>query len=872
MRAARLCLLGLAALLALASLAPAAGAAEGDLELAVLDRAGNRDDRAGIHPDRLVMTVLPEETETEENPRDLVIDFSPGLGGNPAGAALCPRREMSELGGECPSDSQVGVLVTVGEEKETTTPIYNIEPAPNELAVFGAPGFISVKLVARLRPDDAGLSMRLSDIALPLEGPVLETRFEFWGIPADHQEGTVAPRAALLTMPTRCDEPFSVTVRSRTWERPDRWTVSKADTGRTLHSCAELPFAPGFGLGLGDASADAPTGVDLNVTAPQRQDPDLTAESQIRRVDIALPAGMALSPGGAAGLSSCGDAQFGLGNEEAVECPAASRLGTVELRAAQLRSPMPGTIYLGEPTASERFRLLIVGRGSGTQLKLAGALRTDSRTGQMTAVLDRLPQLPLGAMTMRLDGGPGALLASPLRCGPATATATFVPYSDTDAVRSSSSVAVAARGAAPCLGPPPFAPKLEAGVTEVGAGKAADFSMTLRREDGEQLPGRFSVTLPAGLSASLGQVEACGAAAAAGGACPGASRVGSATAAVGSGSQLASLPGDVFLTGPYRGAPFGLAIKFVARVGAFDLGTVVVRAALRVDALTGRVTIDSDALPTMLDGIQVRFRTIGIDLDRPGFLRNPTSCGPAQVEATIHSSEGARVESITPFQLRGCVALPFRPRLSTALTPAKELRRGGRPTLRVTVRSARREANLRRLDLDLPRWLRLDSSGVAELCSRGAAQRGNCSARARVGSARAWTPLFAKPLRGSVFVAQPQSGEQPDLWVGLRGPGGVRLNLRGESAEVDGRVQTRLLGLPDTPLSRLVLELGGGKSGLFALGRGICRDDARLRAGFLVEGQNGARARGRTSLGGKPRCGGEASGEGAAKAEGKRRD
>jgi len=863
--------LGLAALLALAVGWPAAALAEGELAVQVLDRAGSPDDRAGAHPDRLVMNINPSDDVAEETPRDLVIDFPPGFGGNPAGVALCPRSFFAAGSfADCPVESQVGVLVAVRETEEEETPIFNIEPAPNELAVFGTPGtFVPVKLTATLRPEDAGLRLSLTDIPKSFFEPALENRFEFWGVPADHQEETTAPRSVLLTMPTRCGEPFSVTARSRTWEKPDSWLVQRGDTGRPLRGCGDLPFGPQLGFGLDGTAPDSPVGVEMALSTAQRDGPDQVAESHIRHTRIALPAGMTLSPGGAAGLDTCSDAQFGFGTDEAVACPPSSRVGSVGVAGPQLRAPLGGAIYFGEPLPSERYRLLIVARGSGAQIKLRGALRPDPRTGRLTAVMEDLPQVGLGQMTMRLDGGPGGLLASPLRCGAATATATFDPYSGGAATQSSAAGQVGAPG---CSGDPRFAPRLLAGGMSGVAGQATDFSLTLQRSDGEQLPGRFSVALPAGLSASLGKVETCGAAAAASASCPAASRVGSAIAAVGSGPQLASLPGDVFLTGPYRQAPYGLAIRFVAKMGPFDLGKVVVRAALRVDSLSGRVTIDTDAMPTLLEGVQVRFRTIGIDLEREGFLRNPTSCGPARVEATIHSSEGARAEVSTPFHLRDCVALPFRPRLSAALVPAAELRRGGRPTLRVTMRSSRREANLRRLDLDLPRWLRLDSAAVAELCARGAAQRGNCSPRSRVGTARASTPLFATPLQGSVSVAQPESGDQPDLWVGLRGPGGVRLNLRGETSESkDGRTHTRLLGLPDTPLSRLVLRLGGGKRGIFAVGKGVCGSGTQLRAGFLLEGQNSARSLGRTSLGGKPRCGRAERGDRAQDADVKRR-
>ena len=71
------------------------------------------------------------------------------------------------------------------------------------------------------------------------------------------------------------------------------------------------------------------------------------------------------------------------------------------------------------------------------------------------------------------------------------------------------------------------------------------------------------------------------------------------------------LKGGVFLTGPYKGAPYGLAVEVRAKAGPFDLGDVVVRQAIYVDPIDAHVTVVSDPLPTVVKGVPVRLRASG---------------------------------------------------------------------------------------------------------------------------------------------------------------------------------------------------------------------------------------------------------------------
>ncbi len=850
-RAVRLLLVLLAILLAAPSMAGADLVfAPQNTTMAVLDAAGHPDNRAGAHPDRLVQSFEFEDTGgAPEHAKDMVIELPPGFAGDLSGTPFCPRAMIADYSGECPLESQVGSL--------SGSPLFNIEPGPDEAASFAIKTFLGpVRAIGRLRPTDQGLSLHLSNIKYSYFSQLDEGTIELWGVPADHQEGTSIPRRPFLTTPTRCDStPLAVTMRMRTWERQDRWTAITVDSGQPQVGCGELRFGPQLGFSLDSPVADAPTGVRIELTSPANEDPDGLATAQLRDASIVLPQGMTLSPGAAERLRSCSDAQLGLGTAAAPSCPASSRVGTAELVVGSLSKPVTGRVYLGQEQSGDRFRLFIAASAPGSEIKFVASLRTNAATGRLTTQLSDLPQVPLERMTLRFTGGRDALLATPLACGPAPASAEFTPYSGGPTAAWAGAVAVTGIAGAPCAGPAPFAPSFSGGSTNARAGRATAFTATVRRQDGEQLPARLSIALPAGVSAALGTVRTCPAAAAARAACPAASRVGTALGELGPGTSPARIGGDIYLTGPYRRAPFGIAIGFKAALGPFDLGTFVVRGAIRVDPLSGRVTVETDPLPTSFEGLPIRFQTLALDLDRPGFMRNPTSCAPTRVAATLRAASGALARPSTPFLLRGCIDLPFRPAFSMALTDRGELHRDGKPGLRISARVPAGDANLRMVEIAFPKLLKFGAA-LRQICARREATEGNCPKGSRVGTAAARSPLLDAPMRGSIYAVQPRGTGSPDLWTRLAGSG-LEVSLKSETTAKDGRAVTRLVDLPDFPLATLRMKFASGEQGMLKLEGDPCASRGGLVAPMRIAGQNEARTEIRAGVAVPANCGRE---------------
>jgi hypothetical protein len=375
------------------------------------------------------------------------------------------------------------------------------------------------------------------------------------------------------------------------------------------------------------------------------------------------------------------------------------------------------------------------------------------------------------------------------------------------------------------------------------------------RRDGEQVPRRFALALPAGLSAAFGNVQVCPDAGLAAGNCPAASRVGGLLARVGSGPNPVALRGEAYVTGPYRRAPFGMLLRIPAALGPFDLGTMSFRAGATIDGRTGRVVVSTDSLPAAIEGIPVRFQAIELSIDRPGLVHNPTSCRPAAVDATIEASSGASAAASDRLRLSGCHRLGFRPSLRVALEGRAELHRHGHPGLRISAHMRSGDTGLRAMKIVLPGGLRLGIAGLEEICSRPDAAASACPAGAQVGTAIARTSLLSKPLKGAIYIVQPKGNGLPDLGISLAAMG-TRLSFSGRTESEDGRLFTKLVGLPDMPLSSFTMRLSGGSDGAFSLETGLCGGGRprRLDSLLFATGQDGSKRRSRVPIETNARC------------------
>jgi len=801
-----------------------------------------------------------------QSPREVVAHLPAGFIGDPAvSRPQCTAVQMSAVPPgpwpHCPVQSQVGVFYLPTSD---VVPVWNVVPPPGYPAAFAFWYYSTTTyLLPRLRPGDYGIDVVVPRASSTL--PLPSTELDLWGVPADSSHdylrglcvtfqpsGNACPspaeRLPFLRNPTSCTgEPLPWTIEMDSFQNPGTY-IQGGTTTPAMEGCEKLPFDPGISLTPDEHGAHSPSGLAVNIEMPQGRSFNGLAEADLKAATVRLPKGVSLNPASADGLGSCSDAELRLGLEGPSDCPESSKLGTLKLTTPLLEDPVEGSVYLRsqasqDPASGDLYRLALELESDryGIHIKLPGSLIVDPGTGQMTTSFGNLPQLPFESMRLHLKDGPRAPLTTPSTCGSYAAHAEFTGWNG-KSVSFDPSFVVDQHCA-----PPHFDPGFEAGVSDPTAGAFSPFTLRVTRDSGMPNLSRIAATLPEGELAKLAGVPVCSDAQVAAKACPASSRIGRVTTAVGEGSsplylpQPGKAPTALYLAGPYKSAPYSILATVPAQSGPFDLGTVTVRSALRVDPVTTQVTVQSDPLPQIFGGIPVSYRDVRVEVDRPGFTLNPTDCEPQRVTATIGSIAGASAAVSDRFQVGDCAALGFKPKLSLSL--AGEARRTGNPALTAVLRMPKaNQANIAKTTVILPKTMFIDNAHISNPCTRVQFEARECPKSSILGRASAFSPLLDEPLRGPVYFRS-NGGERelPDLVADLNGQ--IHITLVGfiDSVAAKGtetsRVRTRFLSIPDAPVSKFVLKMAGGERGLLENSADICR--GKHRASVRMDAQNG---------------------------------
>jgi hypothetical protein len=855
-------------------------------ELTPENADGSIDTQAGSHPFQLTSNVMlnmgADPGHPPALPKDLEFQLPPGLIGNPTAFPQCPIGRFSLVAGEypsslvnqCPASTAIGVATVTVQEKKylprggtIVAPLFNVAPAPGEPARFGfvAAG-VPVILDTSVRTGgDYGVTVsvkNISELASFIEG-----RVTFWGIPGDPRHDAArgwgcvahgrlaefAPPCAplgqsnpqpLLSLPTSCTGALQTTVVADSWSEPNVFTAPVAGVGLPgLDGCNRLPFSAAIAVVPDGHAASTATGLTVDVHVPQEEALNAAglAPSDVRDTSVVLPAGVALNPAGADGLSACSESEILLSTGSVPSCPDAAKVATVTIKTPLLPNPLVGAAYLAAQNANPFGSLVamyLVARDpvSGVLVKLAGEVRADLTTGQLVATFKNTPQLPFEDAEFHFFGGERAPLATPAHCGAYTTTASIAPWSGGVPASASSTFNITSGpNGSPCPGPSlPFSPSLTGGSTNINAAGFTPLSTTIARADGQQNMQSVQLRFPPGLSGILAGVPLCGEAQANEGACGPQSLIGETTVSAGVGSDPVSVKGGkVYLTGPYQGAPFGLSIVNPVKAGPFDLehdtanpaqqpacDCVVVRAKIEVDPHTAALTVTTDpsgphAIPHMIDGIPVQIQKVNVLVNRPGFTFNPTNCSPMSLTGTIAGDEGAISPVSVPFQATNCAVLKFAPKFTVSTSAKTSKANGATLTAKLAEPpgSLGTQANITKVKVELPKQLPSRLTTLQKACTSAQfeANPAGCPSASIIGHATVRTPLLPVPLTGpAIFVSH--GGEAfPSLIMVLQGYG-VTVDLVGTTfINKAGITSTTFKTVPDVPFSTFELTLPQGK-------------------------------------------------------------
>ncbi len=671
-----------------------------------------------------------------------------------------------------------------------------------------------------------------------------------------------------ITNPSSCPGPGpattnTVTLTAATSQVASRVYITPIGTEgcNGLTPFLPVPFEPAFALKTETTQSDQPTGVTTELTLPHNPghtEADIDS-SQLDNATITLPEGMTLNPSAAHGLEACTPAQIGFGTRNAAKCPFGSKIGTVTINVPNLPpESLKGDIYLG---GSESGRITgqpyitylnAESARYGVTVRLKGTVEANEKTGQVTARFLKNPEQPVSEVILHFKDGPLAPIANPLACGTAKTETTLVPYIESPGGPSFTKTPTTAftvdnNGAGEaCKSPLPFAPTQASESQPATGGASTNFSFTVTRPSGQQYLSQIKTVLPAGLVGRIPAVSLCteaqvAEAAAGTGGCPASSRIGSVTVLAGAGSAPYQFSGSAYLTGPYNGAPYGMAIVVPAVAGPFNLGNVVTHETINVEPYTSRVVV-AGSVPTIYKGIPLRMQSLNVEVNRQGFMLNPTSCVPLLTESTLTgvtllgSSTFTTAEVKSPLVTEECNKLAFKPSFG-AIAGAKTSRTNG-ANLEVNISQPVGQANIQQVTTTLPKQLPVRLSTLAKACPAATFEAGpapgGCAKEANVGTVKATTPVLPGTLTGTAWLVSHGSEAYPNLDLILNGDG-VTVILVGRTKVSNSQITTSFSTLPDVPVSNISLYLPSGPNSVLGANGSLCRSPMKMLTTLVAQ-------------------------------------
>jgi hypothetical protein len=601
----------------------------------------------------------------------------------------------------------------------------------------------------------------------------------------------------------------------------------------------QVPFEPTFNFSQSSTLSDQPDQITTEATLPN--EPQENAQSQVRTASIVLPAGMTLNPSAAHGLEACTPAQARIHSATfGTACPTGSEVGTVKLEVPTLPAgSFTGNAYLGAPESGTitgpPYTLYVVADSAryGVSVRLRAEVKPDPVTGQLTTVFPENPEQPFESLSIKFDRGVLTSVANPLICGSPNGSSSFTPTTGTPAAVNASFGATITG----CAASIPFALSQSTENETTNGGGHTSWTYGLSRPEGNQYLQRVKTVLPPGLVGNIPDVTLCAEPLASKGECTSASRIGTVTAQSGSGSSPYTFTGSAYMTGPYNGAPYGLSIVVPAVAGPFHLEDVRARATINIDPTTAQVTSDA-VVPTIVGGIPIRLRSLSVNVNRQGFLDNPTNCSaPLTTVSELFSTEGAVQKGLSSsFTVANCSSLAFSPKF-TAGSSAKVSRANG-ASLTTTLTEGSGQSNIKTVKVQLPKQLPSRLTTLQKACTEAVfnANPLSCPKVSKVGTATVVTPTLPGKMTGPAIFVSHGGAAFPDLDLVVEDQG-VRVILVGNTNIKNNITTSTFASTPDVPVTSVTVSLPTGSNSALAAFGDICRNPLVMPT--TITGQNG---------------------------------
>lgn len=603
-------------------------------------------------------------------------------------------------------------------------------------------------------------------------------------------------------------------------------------------------------------------------------------QSHLQRVEFNLPEGAALNAASGKVFESCSDEEFGWADGHQIDnkkeaCNEESEIGTVDVSSPLLpktsdgkERPLSGRLYLGVPdlgrksdgTFGNRYPLLLSLAGDreptpfGMRVKLKGYAEPDQNTGRVKAVFENVPPITIEKINMTVGSKKGNdfnALQNSLTCSDRyTADGSMTPWSAQNEDNGTfsnegrwifkSDPPFRVIGFSPTLCLDPYKPLIEQNVESTQAGSSTKYHVKVNAKRSESPIRRIMISLPSGLLGKSKGLITCSDVVNGDFACDNYLKVGRVTAAVGNAvfeENLVKVDGDINLTPGSGGDPAGIAIVMPVKVGIFDFGQQIFRGRVKFRQSDAGLDIEAD-IPKLIRGVPVFIRKLDIDIERPDFMRNPSSCGAKSLNTRIESESKESADVAYTYQVTGCEKLDFSPEVSVRADVKRPAADRNHPALSIKITQNEGEAGLKEASVAMPKELAPDLKAAAlkNTCPSDKLSSGSCPAGSVIGDVVVNTPLLDSKLQGPAILAKDNDG----LKVAIQLNGQVSFRLTGKVNVSSKRLTTEFKDIPDVPIDSFQMQLYGGSKGILKSTSNLCDGSTpKLRTSFV--GQNGKR-------------------------------